>query len=167
MTYRLVSAMAVLMLGAAGCGNDSAAEPDTTPAPPATEAATTPGTSSSHSGSPAAAAEVTGHRTTVSMTEFAFRPQALSAEAGTLRVTAENRGNAKHEFILIRTPRTADALPTQGGRASEAGAVGEVSEQPPGNSASHTFTLKPGAYVYICNVPGHYAAGMHGTLIVK
>jgi hypothetical protein len=44
---------------------------------------------------------------------------------------------------------------------------GEIPEQEPGKSASHTFMLKPGAYVYICNVPGHYAAGMRGTLTVK
>jgi uncharacterized cupredoxin-like copper-binding protein len=44
---------------------------------------------------------------------------------------------------------------------------GEIPEQEPGKSASHTLMLKPGAYVYICNVPGHYAAGMRGTLTVK
>jgi uncharacterized cupredoxin-like copper-binding protein len=101
------------------------------------------------------------------MTDFAFKPKALSARAGQLRVTAENRGNAAHELILIRTTRPDHALPTAGGRAAEAGAVGEIREQPPGKSASHTFMLKPGRYVYICNLPGHYASGMRGTLTVR
>jgi plastocyanin len=101
------------------------------------------------------------------MTEFAFKPKALSARAGELRVTAKNDGRAEHELVLIRTTRAANALRTTGGRASEAGAVGEIPEQEPGKRASHTFKLKPGAYVYICNVPAHYANGMRGTLTVK
>jgi plastocyanin len=159
--------LAVLVLGAAGCGGDnSAAEPDTSPAPSGAKAATTPPASGTATAS-AAATEVAGHRTTVSMTEFAFKPRALSASAGKLRVTAANDGHAEHELVLIRTTRPAGTLPTAGGRASEAGTVGEIGEQQPGQSASHTFTLDPGTYVYICNVPGHYAAGMRGTLTVK
>jgi uncharacterized cupredoxin-like copper-binding protein len=153
----LMPVAAVLVLGVAGCGdNTSIAEPDTSP--PASKAKR----------SPASATAVRGHRTKVSMTEFAFQPKALSARAGKLRVTAENDGSADHELVLIRTTRAANALPREGGgRAAEAGAVGEIPDQKPGKSASHTFTLKPGAYVYICNVPGHYAAGMRGTLTVK
>jgi uncharacterized cupredoxin-like copper-binding protein len=37
----------------------------------------------------------------------------------------------------------------------------------PGESAPHTFDLKPGTYVMVCNVPGHYDAGMYGTLTVR
>lgn len=38
-----------------------------------------------------------------------------------------------------------------------------------GESKSVTFTVpeKPGDYPYICTFPGHYAAGMKGTLTVK
>jgi uncharacterized cupredoxin-like copper-binding protein len=101
------------------------------------------------------------------MSEFDFTPQTLSAKAGKLRVTAENHGKSPHEFVLIRTAKAARALPTKGAEASEAGAVGEIPEQKPGHRASHVFRLKPGRYVYICNVPGHYKAGMAGTLTVK
>jgi uncharacterized cupredoxin-like copper-binding protein len=101
------------------------------------------------------------------MTEFAFKPKALSARAGKLRVIAKNDGHAEHELVLIRTARAANTLRTAGSRASEAGAVGEIPEEQPGKSGSHTFTLTPGTYVYICNVPGHYANGMRGTLTVE
>jgi uncharacterized cupredoxin-like copper-binding protein len=150
MAHRLVTAVAAgLVLGVAGCGDDnSAAAPGTSPAP-------------------STATQVAGRRTTISMTEFAFKPKALSARAGKLRVTAKNDGKAEHELILIRTSRAPNALRTAGGRAAEAGAVGEIPEQQPRKSASHTFVLKPGAYVYICNVPGHYASGMRGTLTVE
>jgi uncharacterized cupredoxin-like copper-binding protein len=159
--------MAVLALGVAGCSDDTSSTSEARPAPSAPkEAATTPATQSD-SGSPVSATDVTGRRTTVSMTEFAFKPEALSAKAGKLRVTAENDGSAEHELVLIRTTKAADALPTEGDQASEAGTVGEIPEQKPDRSASHTFKLKPGAYVFICNLPGHYAAGMRGTLTVK
>jgi uncharacterized cupredoxin-like copper-binding protein len=169
MPHRLVTAVvAVLVLAVAGCGDDnSTAEPATSPTPSGAKEARTPPAPHSASGSPASATEVTSHRTTVSMTEFAFQPKALSARAGALRITAENDGNAQHELILIRTTREASMLPTEGGHASEAGIVGEIPEQGPGESASRTFVLQPGVYVYICNVPGHYAAGMRGTLTVK
>jgi uncharacterized cupredoxin-like copper-binding protein len=161
MPLRFVTAvLAVLVLGAAGCGDDNST-------PSGAKADTTPAASSSASGSPASATDVTGGRTTVSMTDFAFQPKALSAKAGKLRVTAKNDGNAEHELILIRTTRAANSLPKEGDRASEAGNVGEIPEQAPGKSASHTFTLKPGKYVYICNVPGHYASGMRGMLTVE
>jgi uncharacterized cupredoxin-like copper-binding protein len=53
------------------------------------------------------------------------------------------------------------------GRASEAGAVGEIAAQKPGRSATRTFRLKPGKYVYICNVAGHHQSGMYGRLVVR
>ena len=34
-------------------------------------------------------------------------------------------------------------------------------------SATVKVTLKPGTYTFFCQVPGHRAAGMYGTLIAK
>jgi uncharacterized cupredoxin-like copper-binding protein len=147
--------MAVLVLGVAGCGADSSSNSEARRDPAATNEATT------------APAPVTGRRTTVSMVDLAFKPDAMSAKAGKLRVTAKNDGKLDHELVLIRTKKAPDALPTKGSKASEAGSVGEIPDQKPGKSASHTFKLKPGAYVYICNLPGHYTAGMRGALTVK
>jgi uncharacterized cupredoxin-like copper-binding protein len=42
----------------------------------------------------------------------------------------------------------------------KAGDKGEVSEFDPGKSGALTVNLKPGKYLLICNVPGHFAAGM-------
>ena len=50
---------------------------------------------------------------------------------------------------------------------SEAGATGEIPEQRPGQTASHTFNLTAGKYVFICNVPGHDKSGMYGSLTVR
>jgi uncharacterized cupredoxin-like copper-binding protein len=36
-----------------------------------------------------------------------------------------------------------------------------------GGTSSFKVTLKPGTYTFLCEVPGHAAAGMKGTLTVK
>jgi plastocyanin len=36
-----------------------------------------------------------------------------------------------------------------------------------GGTSSFKVTLKPGTYTFLCDVPGHAAAGMKGTLTVK
>ena len=41
---------------------------------------------------------------------------------------------------------------------------GEVSELDPGQSGSLSLNLKSGTYMLLCNVAGHYKAGMY-TLI--
>jgi uncharacterized cupredoxin-like copper-binding protein len=122
------------------------------------------GSAAATAAKPAASAK---RATVVSMTEFKFKPKKLSAKAGRFRVTVKNTGKFQHEFVLIRTKRAANALPTKGKEASEKGAIGEIPEQKPGKRASHTFKVKTGRYVFICNVPGHYKAGMRGTLKVR
>jgi plastocyanin len=45
------------------------------------------------------------------------------------------------------------------------GAAGKI--VPQGQTSTFTATLKAGTYTYFCEVPGHEAAGMKGTLTVK
>src|SRR3954469_22616196 len=105
--------------------------------------------------------------TTVKMKDGKFKPDNLVTKAGRFRVTVKNVGKLEHEFVLIRTRRAASKLPTHGKQASEKGAIGEIEEQKRGKTARKTFEVKRGRYVYICNVPGHYKAGMYGTLKVR
>jgi uncharacterized cupredoxin-like copper-binding protein len=154
---------AVLVFAIAGCSSD---EPSSSSASGSTSQESA--TQDSKGASASAATQVSGGRTTVAMSDFRFQPKALDAPAGKLRVTAKNVGKAPHEFVVIKTDKAPNALPTKSnGQASEAGAIGEIEEQAPGKSASHSFSLKPGKYVYICNVPGHYQSGMYGKLSVK
>jgi uncharacterized cupredoxin-like copper-binding protein len=44
--------------------------------------------------------------------------------------------------------------------------AGEIADVEPGDTKSEEFDLKPGKYVMFCNIPGHYAQGMYGTLTV-
>ena len=44
--------------------------------------------------------------------------------------------------------------------------MGEVGELKPNESGGLDATLTPGTYILLCNVPGHYAAGMWTALTV-
>ena len=104
---------------------------------------------------------------TVAATEFAFAPTTLHAKAGRVTISLDNGGKIPHELVLLKPGVAADRLKVTKGRVSEATTQGEISETKTGVSASHTFDLKPGTYVYVCNIPGHYADGMRGTLTVR
>lgn len=105
------------------------------------------------------------------MKEFAFLPSNVSATAGKVSVTARNIGRVPHQPVLLRTNRPPGSLPTDGSRAKEAGSsatvIGKTGDVAPGASAKFAAKLQPGAYVMICNLPGHYRSGMYGSLTVK
>lgn len=94
------------------------------------------------------------------------------AKAG--KVTFKVKNSSKdtiHEMIVMYRGDSKDPLPyiTNENRVDEdkAGDKGEVSELDPGASGSLTVDLKPGKYVLICNVPGHFASGMWTEFTVK
>jgi hypothetical protein len=73
------------------------------------------------------------------------------------------------KLVVLRTNVSHGALPQKGGRVKERGAVrvvDEVEDVQPGSKRSLTVRLAPGRYVLICNLAGHYAAGMHAALRV-
>ena len=57
------------------------------------------------------------------------------------------------------------ALPHNIALKGVSGAAGKIVKQ--GQTSTFTVTLKAGSYTFICEVPGHEAAGMKGTLTVK
>jgi uncharacterized cupredoxin-like copper-binding protein len=93
-----------------------------------------------------------------------------SVKAGEVKFDVTNMSkDMVHEMLVIPVP-AADPLPylTSDETVDEdkAGSLGEVEELDPGASGSLTLDLKPGTYVLLCNVPGHYTAGMWKTLTV-
>jgi plastocyanin len=152
MPHARAAALAILVVPIAGCASESGAS--------------TPATAGSARS--AAAVARTSHRTVVVRArEFSFAPHTVVARAGKLKITLRNRGHLTHELILLRTNRAPGSLRVRHGRVSEAASVGEISETPAGTSATHTFRLKPGRYVMVCNVRRHYGQGMRGRLTVK
>jgi uncharacterized cupredoxin-like copper-binding protein len=92
---------------------------------------------------------------------------AVAAKAGKLTITLDNKGKMPHELVVLKTSAAAGSLSVKSGRVSESRSVGEVSETAAGATKSTTLKLKAGSYVFVCNIPGHYADGMRGTLTVR
>jgi len=91
--------------------------------------------------------------------------------AGPVTFAVTNAARAtKHEMLVIKDTPERASLPinTAGNRVLEerVAKIGEVSELRPGAQRTKRFTLKPGRYLLICNVPGHYTMGMTAMLTV-
>jgi uncharacterized cupredoxin-like copper-binding protein len=88
--------------------------------------------------------------------------------AGTVTFEVENTGAMPHELVVLRTDVAADKLPmAEGGVAKEDGRVGGVEQMAPGSEPMYlTMDLEPGAYVLLCNVPGHYGLGQYAAFTV-
>ena len=90
------------------------------------------------------------------------------------KVTFKVKNNSKdtvHEMIVMYMAEPKNPLPYIAGEnrddEDKAGDKGEVSELPPPPSGSLTVDLKPGKYLLICNVPGHFATGMWTEFTVE
>ncbi|MEY2418229.1 MAG: hypothetical protein QOG90_909 [Actinomycetota bacterium] len=104
--------------------------------------------------------------------EFVIALDKASVPAGTVRVTSTNNGTVPHELVAFRTDLPVDKLPLKDGNVDEDGdgvthMDPEAEDIKPGSSKSITLHLSAGRYVFICNVPGHYAGGMHTELTVS
>ena len=99
--------------------------------------------------------------------------------AGTVSLRVANTGTLTHELVVLplaagQPPGTRPVGPDR--TVSEAGSLGEASATctaghgegiAPGAASWVTLTLRPGRYELICNLPGHYAKGMHTQLDVS
>lgn len=87
--------------------------------------------------------------------------------AGKTTLLVRNIGANVHDLTIVQTTLAPDAIPQDGSKAVEDGVVGKSSLLNPGQSQELTLELAPGAYVLICNQPGHYALGMRTAVSVK
>ena len=106
----------------------------------------------------------------VTETEFKLAADTTKVAAGSAKFTVSNKGLIAHEFVILKSEVAADALPKDAdGKVAEGGAlvkVDEVEDVAPGTSKTLVVNLEPGKYVFICNLPGHYVGGMHGSFEV-
>lgn len=114
-----------------------------------------------------------GQATVIQMGEFFFEPKNATVKAGKTTIEAPNTGKVEHELVLFKTTMSPAKLPTEanGGVDEEkmdkiAEEGGEIPDVEAGETKSEEFELTQGKYVMFCNLPGHYAAGMYGTLTV-
>jgi uncharacterized cupredoxin-like copper-binding protein len=97
----------------------------------------------------------------VKLTEMKILPSAKSVKAGKVTFKVKNVGKSLHEMVVVRSNLPPGKLPVKNHEASEAGSIGEVADLHAGKSGTLTVTMKPGKYILICNITGHYEAGMY------
>jgi uncharacterized cupredoxin-like copper-binding protein len=102
----------------------------------------------------------------VRLDEFSIAPSISQVASGKVTFVARNTGREEHEMVVVRTEEPGGSL-LKGDEASEAGAVDEIPEFGAGQTKRLTLNLKPGHYVLLCNVPGHYKAGMYKNFVVR
>lgn len=112
------------------------------------------------SGAPAADVRTAATTVAVRLKEWNVIPSVPSVRAGKTTFAVRNVGQLDHDFVVLRTNRAPGKLPIAGTSAKEVGRVGETPVFRPGQTRRLSLTLKAGKYVLICNVPGHYKAGM-------
>lgn len=146
-----------VLLGAAaisaGCSDDEADN-----SPGGDSVATAP----SDGGSTAVAASVK---------EWSVQADAPSAPPGEVTFTVTNEGTVTHEFLVVRTDAPDGSIPLDGDHFSEddpaVTVVDEISEFAAGDTKTLTVSLEAGTYQLVCNLPGHYANGMHTPFAVS
>ena len=88
----------------------------------------------------------------VTMSDYKFAPANLSAKAGKVDFYLTNTGTQAHD-MLIADPS---------GKVLAASGLVQASN----DSTFSISNLPPGTYQIYCDVPGHRALGMEGTLTV-
>ena len=98
--------------------------------------------------------------------------------AGTVSFRVANAGSLVHELVVLRLPAgqgVGQRTIGTDGRVDETGSAGEASRTcgagagdgiDPGTIGWTTLDLVPGPYELLCNLSGHYAAGMYAVLYV-
>ena len=107
---------------------------------------------------------------TATLTDTAIQVSPNTLLAGSINFHITNTSASEvHEFVIIRTDLTADQLPLDAdGNVAEdqLNSPGEKGDIAAGQGGDLTLTLPAGRYMFICNQPGHYKAGMHTLFTV-
>jgi uncharacterized cupredoxin-like copper-binding protein len=108
---------------------------------------------------------------TVSLAEFKVTTP-TDVPAGKFQYTILNNGTVQHELLVFHTTIAAAQLPlgADGNILENAPGLNKISDGDnidPGKGQTRTIDLsQPGTYVFVCNLPGHYKAGMFTRVTV-
>lgn len=102
---------------------------------------------------------------------MSIRVDKSTVKAGEIHFAATNWSRGLlHEMLVIAVDNPNAPLPYDYGTGEvpekQVKVLGEISELEPNGSGSLDLKLAPGTYLLLCNLPGHYAAGMATPLTV-
>jgi uncharacterized cupredoxin-like copper-binding protein len=105
------------------------------------------------------------------MGAMSVRTNVASIKTGKITFEVTNLSRSiVHEIIVVGVENANAPLPYDYSTAQipekQIKVLGETGEMQPNSEKTITLGLKPGVYLLICNVPGHYAAGMWTPLTV-
>jgi uncharacterized cupredoxin-like copper-binding protein len=160
---RLAVLFAGLALASTACAASGGA-PTFTYSPPAAKAAVLV------TAAPTATPVVTAAAPTVSLSEWKVTV-AGTIKAGKTNLTITNDGAIPHELLVFKSDLAPSAYPKD--------AAGDIIEDGPGvallsdgenvdpaGTQARTVDLAAGTYLFVCNIPGHFKAGMFTVVTV-
>jgi plastocyanin len=89
--------------------------------------------------------------------QLAYTASKAEAKPGAVTIAMTNMSGVSHNI----------AIESGSGGASGSGTVLGASAFTSKGNVSVSVNLKPGSYTFFCQAPGHRAAGMFGTIVVK
>lgn len=106
----------------------------------------------------------------------AGRPMTLTLDQTTVKAGAttflvhNDAMTQEHEMVLVKLKSADQKIDVIAARhrvdEKQLKSLGEVSELKPGADGKLNATLAAGSYLLLCNIKGHYEAGMHAVLTV-
>jgi uncharacterized cupredoxin-like copper-binding protein len=162
-----IAALAVaIAVGTTACAGTGSPTPGWTYGPTFGAAATAAPTATATPAPTPAPTQDTG----IALTEWKVAV-ASNFKAGSTTFTIANNGTIPHELLVFKSDLAPSAYPTD--------AAGDIVEDGPGvvlvsdgenvdpnGSQSRTVDLAPGTYLFVCNIPGHFKAGMFTVVTV-
>ena len=147
----IVVLVTVAVMGAVSCGSD-----------PSDTASTIGGTTP----------VITSNKITGSVEEWAVKVSAQGAKAGEVIFAIANFGTIVHEFRVTKTTYAPGKIPIgENDRFDEDDegitVIDEIPEWSVNDAKVLKVNLEAGTYELLCNIEGHYAAGMHTTFTVS
>jgi uncharacterized cupredoxin-like copper-binding protein len=109
----------------------------------------------------------------ITLTDFKIGTGSTHFTPGPYQFSIANGGPSQHELLVFRTDLAPADLPKNSdGSIDENGpGLNKISDGDnigPGGLQARTIDLtQPGSYVFVCNLPGHYASGMDTTVTVS
>jgi len=107
---------------------------------------------------------------TVQLSEYKVAVGASTYKPGKVDFTIANGGTVEHELLVFRTDQPPSAFPIDAEGDINEEALNKISDGDniaPGASQTRTIDLsQPGTYTFVCNLPGHFKAGMYQTITV-